>query len=864
MPSSSAPNSTSETSPPSLSSSLASLKSALTASDRASRLLLSPTSIATGDTGSTEEPYSATRELAESVAGHSSSAEEQQEFASAQGMRTPLRSSRELSPQLGSHAPSKVDFLSDSSWSQLGSPSPTPFPLLLRDQRGEEQSPFTSALGLDHCQQHLKQEEEDEHIYIKEEALSDDGRDLLGWSESPSAEVEAEHDIDEYCLPITSSQRDAADHILRSRRSQSDFSRWLEETMKMAKGDGGSVVDSEDALSSIAAVTRQARMGLSGGGGGTATSLTGTESGVVFDLGSEEGEEQLMDEQEPMWRSDTMPIKLEEEGETEASREGSAEQDEKVELAPMPVKEPSNTPSPAPSADRRWKLLSFALALGWLVSLVYPHTLQVIQAYLRSPSSASTETPIYSPPFANSSSPTLHLDDFSPPPLPLGPSTSHTLLTALFSLLLYGIYHLHNTRSSPNKRPLTRSRSPSPLLELNPSSITEARTLLPLAIAAYHSSNLTLAITHFTSITSLACAPADKATSAEWLGRALYRLARRTGEREEMEEACRAFERALRMNGGNATARASLGRAKWRLGEGREAIKQLRAAVKRDEQLAFAHEYLGKAYSSLCDTDDSISPDWILAEQHLRRTIALNPSTSYSALAFLGEQLHTRGRTVEARQLLEQAVGMRIDYSAAHARLAFIATEQMDQPRAAGCWRMVLASRESGFADEDLLPGTRVATQGPTPFLSLYFALSSAEPKERLDVLDRARKFYPSNTLLTILHSITQRQAHSAPISTSLDSLRQLEGMLARRVERFGDGAEGGDVEGKGLWALCLLGLNKGKMAEKVYGEFWGEMRERKGAAGSEERERELAFLVMAFYDLKGAKRGQARRRREL
>ncbi|ORY70631.1 hypothetical protein BCR35DRAFT_334211 [Leucosporidium creatinivorum] len=863
MPSSSAPNSTSETSPPSLSSSLASLKSALTASDRASRLLLSPTSIATGDTGSTEEPYSATRELAESVAGHSSSAEEQQEFASAEGMRTPSRSSRELSPQLGSHAPSKIDFLSDSSWSQVGSPSPTPFPLLLRDQRGEEQSPFASALGLDHHHQDVKQEEEDEHIYTKEEALSDDGRDLLHWSESPSAEVEAEHDIDEFCLPITNSQREAPDLVLRSRRSQSDFSRWLEETMKMAKGDGGSVVDSEDALSSIAAVTRQARMGLSGGGGGTATSLTGTESGVLFDLGSEEGEQQLMDEEEPMWRSDTMPIKLDEEVEREPSREPIAE-GEKVELAPMPVKEPSNTPSPAPSADRRWKLLSFAHALGWLASLTYPHALPIIQTYLRSPPSESTEAPIYSPPFANSSSPTLHLDDFSPPPLPLGPSTSHTLITALFSLLLYAIYHLHTARSPPIKRPRTRSRSPSPLLELNPSSISSARALLPLAIAAYHSLNLTLAITQFTSITSLACAPADKATAAEWLGRALYRLARATGEREKMEEACRAFEKALRMDGGNATARASLGRAKWRLGEGREAIKQLRAAVRRDEQLAFAHEYLGKAYASLCATDDSTSPDWILAEQHLRRVIALDPSTSYSALAFLGEQLHTRGRTVEARQLLEQAVGKRIDYPAAHARLAFIATEQMDQPRAAGCWRMVIASRESGLADEDLLSSTRVATQGPTPFLSLFFALSSAESKERLDVLDRARKFYPSNTLLTILHSITQRQTHSTPISTSLDSLRQLEGMLARRVERFGDGAEGGDIEGKGLWALCLLGLNKGKMAEKVYGEFWEEMRERKGVEGSEERERELAFLVMAFYDLKGVKRGQVKRRREL
>lgn len=514
--------------------------------------------------------------------------------------------------------------------------------------------------------------------------------------------------------------------------------------------------------------------------------------------------------------------------------------------------------------DRRWKVLSFALAFGWLVSTAYPYVVSAMHDYIYSSPPPAAEA-MYATPFVNSSSsPTLHLDDFSSPPLPFGPSTSHTLLTALFSFILFFIYHLHTACSQPIKRPRSRSHSPSPLLELNPSSITEARTLLPLAISAYHSSNLSLALTHFTTISNLACAPSDKATAPEWLGRAQYRLARMTGERERMEEACRAFERTLRMDGTSASARASLGRVKWRLGEGWEAIKQLRAAVKRDEELGFAHEYLGKAYASLCKTDDSTSQDWILAEQHLRRAVTLNQATSYSALAFLGEQLHIRGRTIEACQLLEQAVKMRIDYPAAHARLAFVATEQMDQSRAAECWKMVVASREAGFADGDLLPSTRLATQGSTPFLSLYFALSSAEPKERLDVLDRARKLYPSNTLLTILHSITQRQTHSTSISTSLESLRQLEGMLSRRVSWFGDGsvgAEGGDVEGKGLWALCLLGLNKGKQAEKVYEEFWAEMRERKGAEAGEERE--LAFLVMAFYDSKGMKRGQAKRRRK-
>jgi hypothetical protein len=225
---------------PNLSSSLASLQSALTASDRAARLLLSPTSVKTGDTGSTEEPYSATAELAASVADHSSSTEE--DFASAQGddegLSTPPRShKREVSPKIGSHAPSKVDILSDSSWSQLGSPSPSPSPFPLPFHRGEEPSPFLPDPGV---AQHYRKEE---HVYIKEEDCSDDGHELRReWPETPSAPGEDDGDIDEYCRPVTSSQQERAELALRSRRSQSDFSRWLEETMAMAKGSGESVV----------------------------------------------------------------------------------------------------------------------------------------------------------------------------------------------------------------------------------------------------------------------------------------------------------------------------------------------------------------------------------------------------------------------------------------------------------------------------------------------------------------------------------------------------------------------------------------------------------------------------------------------
>lgn len=436
------------------------------------------------------------------------------------------------------------------------------------------------------------------------------------------------------------------------------------------------------------------------------------------------------------------------------------------------------------------------------------------------------------------SSTLIHIAEFSQPDLSLGSSlTLHVtpILVLLAALILYQRLY-SDEEDEPIKR--SRSRSPSPLFELNPSSIEEARSLLPAAIANYHSNRLIAAIDAFTVVSNLACAPADKASACEWLGRAQYRLARITGERQGMEYAVKSFERAVRMDGSSATARASLGRAKFRLGEVEGGVKILLGAVKKDGQIAYAHEYLGKAYAQL-------DMRWTLAEKHLRLAISLD-STSYSALAFLGEQLHIRGRTMEARTLLEQAVVLRVDYPAAHARLGFIATEQMDSARAVKHLELVKSTRDTGFIDDDLLPPTTTSLLGPTPFLSLFFAIPSSDPSARLAILDRATKLYPSHTLLSILNAISRRRSHASPVRTCLDTLGKLESVLAKRVERFGPS----DLDGRGLWALCLLGMNRAKQARAVYSEFWTGMRK-----GAQAEERELAFLVMAFNDLQSTRR---------
>lgn len=241
---------TAEISPPSLSSSLDSLQSALIKSDRAAKcLLLSPTPVATGDTGSTEEPYSASRSLAESVDRRSGSSRDQEEdYTSAHEseedqypLRTPPPSSkRGLSPQIGSHAPRRAgmttpsrSLVSDESWSQVASP-------LLR---GREQSPF------------IAEEEEHDRIFIKEEECSEDGKEALRRSTTEEEEEEGDYPLDDYCLPITTSQARAADYALRTRRSQSDFSRWLEDAMAHARGDGTSTVGPSPSRSKSVSLT---------------------------------------------------------------------------------------------------------------------------------------------------------------------------------------------------------------------------------------------------------------------------------------------------------------------------------------------------------------------------------------------------------------------------------------------------------------------------------------------------------------------------------------------------------------------------------------------------------------------------------
>ena len=421
-------------------------------------------------------------------------------------------------------------------------------------------------------------------------------------------------------------------------------------------------------------------------------------------------------------------------------------------------------------------------------------------------------------------------------PIPLGTPLSFATIVGTFLVLATIPLGLHAYKSSNSPPSPRRTRSSSPLLEMDPGSVLTARDLIVDGMAAYGARHLSLAETHFSSAAQSRCAPLDKAIASEWLGRTRYRLARTQDSRDAMELAGAAFARSVRLDGSRATARASLGRALFHLQDFAGAVRPLEAAIKRDPELAYAHEYLGKTFARL--------GRWELSEIHLRKATSLDP-TSYTSFAFLGEQLHARGHTDEARQELDEAVKLRCDYPAAHARLAFIATEQLDNSRACSHLRRVIACRETGCIDT-CLSTTTEAIHGPAPFLSLYFATPSTDIVVRTQVLRQATKLYPHETILALLLAINLRRSSARDDRhTGMSALRSMEETLEGRVARYGD-----EVEAHGLWALALVGLGKGKQADGVYEGFWRMVGAERGMAAKSG----LAFLVMAFYELKRTK----------
>jgi tetratricopeptide (TPR) repeat protein len=427
-----------------------------------------------------------------------------------------------------------------------------------------------------------------------------------------------------------------------------------------------------------------------------------------------------------------------------------------------------------------------------------------------------------------------------------------------------------------------QSRSVSPLIDIDPTSIFSTRTSITEGIEFYHRGQLLLAVDRFTRAVATNGSPFDRARASEWLGRTRYRIARCTGEMGMFKSSLAAFRRSIRLDSsrrGSITARASEGRVLFRMGCYEEAIKIFSTTLRRrddddDDDLAFVYEFWGK--SILCWEAERLrsgidGPLMKEAEGLLLRSIELD-STSYSTMAFLGEFYHSQGRTLEAQMLLERAVALRRDYPAALTRLAFIAKERLDEEKARGYLIEAISYRDKGGIRDDCLFRTQSALDSSTIYLSLYFATLSTTTttsapnsaskggftttttvppfgpfSTRISILTEATTLYPSESLLTILFAINLRQSRSREERDRGTALLKLvEGEFAKFnyhndddnvtvMVGLGEGdkctldeddaieneEEAESIERRGLYALVLLGLGKHEQAIEIYESFW-------------------------------------------
>lgn len=458
-------------------------------------------------------------------------------------------------------------------------------------------------------------------------------------------------------------------------------------------------------------------------------------------------------------------------------------------------------------------------------------------------------------------------------PVPIGTPLSYPLVitSSLVLLVLTSIPLAMAVLKTSDSSSIKRSRStsppptsvaslPPPPLLLNPTTVLSTRILLPRAIDLYQSHHYSSAIKLFEEVltnSTMQDVAREKSIIMEWIGRCWYRIAR--GDRsvgvdedddevKAMREAIKAFERSIRLNGGRSSNRISLGRCWFRINELDKAKHSLELGVKKENgeesnQLkGMAREFLGKTLVRLGQLKEG--------EVILRSGQLLDPH-SYTLVAFLGELLAEIGiNTVEAKKFLNLAIALRNDYPVVHARLASIATSELNHSISINHLQQVISTRETGYHDDTFPPSTNSSILGSSPYLRLYFSYpptpTTTSRNVRITLLKSAHTLYPHENLISILLWINLRRSLlRTEREHGLKYLRLKEVELENRVKRYGER----DLEAKGLWAMVLLGLGRQKKAEGIYEEFW------RGVGGKGRRIGEvnggLAFLVLGFYELR-------------
>lgn len=246
------------------------------------------------------------------------------------------------------------------------------------------------------------------------------------------------------------------------------------------------------------------------------------------------------------------------------------------------------------------------------------------------------------------------------------------------------------------------------MLERNPS---QPEALVGICLVALASGQPDAAVKMAQA--AVAVAP-QQVTTWIALGQALKAASR-------IEEAERAYQQAIRMDGTNALARMGLGELKIATGRADEAVWEFGLALRRRPALVSAHLGLGNALAAMGRNENALD--------HYKQAIALRPRLPEAEFA-AGFVLARLGRPNEAETHYRRALVQRPDFAAAWMNLGSLLREQGREAFAgAALWRAVELRQDlvSGWINLAILERERRRPEEAEAHLRKAFELNPAQ-----------------------------------------------------------------------------------------------------------------------------------------
>jgi len=187
------------------------------------------------------------------------------------------------------------------------------------------------------------------------------------------------------------------------------------------------------------------------------------------------------------------------------------------------------------------------------------------------------------------------------------------------------------------------------------------------------------------------------------------------------EEAAKAYEHAIRLDGMNALARLGLGELKIAAGRPEEAVAEFERALKRRPALIAGHLGLGNALALMGRNEEAL--------ERYEAALALRPRLAEGEFA-AGFVLARLGRTKEAETRYRRAVAARPDFAAAWINLGSLLREQGQDIFAEAALRHATGLRPdlvSGWVNLAVLERERCRPEIAEGHLHKAFALNPSQ-----------------------------------------------------------------------------------------------------------------------------------------